>query len=288
MVVLHVVLFYHIFMDLHFKLALPKNPMSSDITDQSFLGALNDPSSHFGEDALKSLPEYPAALEVFRRLLRGYVDQWIDTGVSQDGSEDLTERGFYLHEWFVQRQLLPYADEKAGAVCTSSEVVLEVYRQNPQTVLAEDGLHIIFPTCVPKMENAPLNVLAEREAQRFFVWFLASRLRVKLGRCRRCQLYEIKTRKFYKRGTYCRRCKAKTSAGEVTQKKRRDLQRRRKEALAAVLKSRVGIDLNDLTMRKMLAEEVNWQLNGEPKISSKWVKRNLPDDRRQRPPSVKN
>jgi hypothetical protein len=126
------------------------------------------------------------------------------------------------------------------------------------------------------MADAPLNGLAEREAKRFFVWFLASDLRVKLGKCRACQLYEIKARKFYKRGTYCRRCKAKTSAGEITQKKREDLQKKRKEALNTVLKSlKQKIDRNDLLMRKRLADKVNRQLRGEKGISSKWVKRNL-------------
>ena len=126
------------------------------------------------------------------------------------------------------------------------------------------------------MEDSPLEGLAERQAKRFFVWFLASGLRVKLGRCRKCFRYEIKARKFYTRGTYCRRCKATTSAGEITQKKRQDLQRKRKETLAAILKSwKIRIDRNDLAMRKLVADEINLRLKGERQISSKWVKRNL-------------
>jgi hypothetical protein len=106
--------------------------------------------------------------------------------------------------------------------------------------------------------------------------FLASHLRVKLGKCRACDNYEIKTRTFYKAGTYCRRCKAKTSAGKITREKRQNLQRKRKETLDAVLKSwKRKIDPNDLAMRKRLAGEVNRQLKGENEITSKWVKRNL-------------
>ena len=128
------------------------------------------------------------------------------------------------------------------------------------------------------MADAPLNGLAEREAKRFFVWFLASDLRLKLGKCRKCLRYEIKTRRFYKGGTYCRRCKASTSAGEITRKKRQDLQRKREEALTAVKSWKARIDRNDLPTRKRLAEEVNRRLKGEKGITSKWVKRNLPDE----------
>src|SRR5271169_653890 len=186
-------------MDLRFRLALPKRTMSSDITGQLFLHALNDPSPHFGMDALNSLPGYAAEQKRFQQLLRSYVDQWIDTGVSQDGRQDLTERGVFRTEWFARGQLLPSAVDKSKALENVLTVALEVFRQNPQTFLSAEGLEITFPAFQPKMEHAPLNDLAERVAKRFFVWFLASDLRVKLGKCRACRLYEIKTRKLYKR-----------------------------------------------------------------------------------------
>jgi hypothetical protein len=263
-------------MDLRFRLALPKHLMSSDITDHLFLRAINNPSPHFGMDELSSLPGYDVEQERFQRLLRSYVDQWIDTGVFEDGTEDLTERGRLNDRWFKQGQLLPYALPKSTALVDAYTIVLEVFRQTAQTLLSEDGLQVVFPTYEAKLADAPLDSLAEREAKHFYVWFLASDLRVKLGKCRACDRYEIKTRKFYKRGTYCRRCKAKTSAGEITLKKRQDLQEKRKEALGAVLECwKVRIDLIDLAMRKRLAEEVNRRLKGEGRISSKWVKRNL-------------
>ena len=263
-------------MDLRFRLALPKRLMSSDITQELFLRVLNNQSPHFGMDELRSLPGYDAEEKQFQRLLRSYVNQWIDTGVFEDGTEALNERGRLHNRWFKQGQLLPDAVEKSKALAAAYTVVLEVFRQNTQTVLSEDGLEIIFPTYEPKMERAPLDGLAEREAKRFFVWFLASELRVKLGRCRACNTFEIKTRKFYKAGTYCRRCKAKTSAGKITREKRQNLQRKRKETLDAVRKSwRGGIDPNDLAMRKRLADEVNRRLRDEEEITSKWVKRNL-------------
>jgi hypothetical protein len=152
-------------------------------------------------------------------------------------------------------------------------VVVEMAAMGPR---ATSSLVTSFPfLCLGTMRTV-LGVLAEREAKRFFVWFLASDLRVKLGKCRACSLYEIKTRKFYKAGTYCRRCKAKTSAGEITQKKRQELKRHRKETLTSVLKSwSEKLDPNDVAMRKRLAEEVNRRLRGQHKITSKWVKRNL-------------
>jgi hypothetical protein len=51
------------------------------------------------------------------------------------------------------------------------------------------------------------------DAHQLVRMFLSSVTRVKLGKCRKCFRYEIKARKPYKQGTYCRRCKAKTSAG---------------------------------------------------------------------------
>ncbi len=263
-------------MDLRFRLAIPKRPIPSDITTALFFRALNSPSPHFGMHELRSQPGYAAEQKQFQLLLRGYVDHWIETGVYPDGREDLTERGLFREEWFEQRRLLPSAFGKLRALDTALTLVLEVFRQKLTASVSEHGVEITFLTYEPEMADAPLNGLAEREAKRFFVWFLASDLRVKLGRCRACDRYEIKTRKFYKAGTYCRRCKAKTSAAKITQRKRQDLQRRRKDTLAAVLQSwGRRIDLNDLAMRKHLADEVNRRLKGQGRITSKWVKRNL-------------
>lgn len=251
--------------------------MSSDITHVLFLSAMNSPSPYFGMAELSSQPGYDAAQKQFQMLLRSYVDQWIETGIYLDGRENLTKRGVPRRGWFKQGQLLAKAQKQYTALVMVGTLVLEVFGDAVrQTSVSPDGLEITFSTYEPKMEDAPLGVLAEREAKRFFVWFLASDLRVKLGKCRACSLYEIKTRKSYKAGTYCRRCKAKTSAGEITQKKRQELKRHRKETLTAVLKSwPERLDPNDLAMRKRVADEVNRRLRGQHKITSKWVKRNL-------------
>jgi hypothetical protein len=263
-------------MDLRFRLVLPKRPMPSDITEELFLRGLNSPNPHFGADEFRSLPGYDVEREQFQPLLRSYVDQWIETGFYRDGREDLSERGVPKSEWYERGRLLPYAQDKIRVLETAPTLVLEAFRQKPQSSVSPEGIEITFPTYDPNMERAPLHGLAEREAKRFFVWFLASELRVKLGKCRACNRYEIKARKLYKNGTYCRRCKAKTSAGEITQKKRQDLQKKQMEALATILKSRSErIDLNDLAVRKRLAVEVNRRLKGEKRITSKWVKRNL-------------
>jgi hypothetical protein len=265
-------------MDLRFRLVLPKRPMGSDITDQRFLRALNDQRPRFGTDELSSLPGYDVEQKRFQLLLRGYVDKWIDTGVSQDGREDLTERGISPAEWFEKGRLQPYSFKKEMGLMDVLTVVLEVFQQKPSATFVSpaEGLEIIFPTYEPKFSGTPLNGLAEREAKRFFVWFLASDLRVKLGKCRACGLYEIKTWKFYKNGTYCRPCKAKNGAGETTRQKRHELQKKRREALDVVLKSlKQKINRDDLLMRKRVADGVNRRLKGEKGISSKWVKRNL-------------
>jgi hypothetical protein len=265
-------------MDLRFRLVLPKHPIGSDITDQRFLRALNHQSPRFGMDELSALPAYKVEQKQFQRLLRVYVDKWIDTGVTQDGREFLTERGISRAELFEQGRLLPCAFEKEMGLMDVLTVVLEVFQQKPSATFVSpaEGLEITFPTYEPKFSDAPLNGLAEREAKRFFVWFLASDLRVKVGKCLACGLYEIKTRKSYKRGTYCRRCKARTSALEITRKKRQDIQSKREEALNAVLKSWKGtIDWNDLRTRKRLTDDVNRRLKNEGKMTSKWIKRNL-------------
>jgi hypothetical protein len=251
--------------------------MPSDITEELFLRALDSPSPYFGMDELSSLRGYKAEQKQFQRLLRSFVDQWVETGVYLDGREGLAERGVPRHEWFKRGQLLPDAQGKSMALVTVDTLVLEVFHQTrPQVSRSPDGIEITFPTYEPKREAAPLEGLAEREAKRFFVWFLASDLRVKLGKCRACSRYEIKTRKFYKAGTYCRPCKAKASAGKITQKKRQDLQRQRKETLAAVLKSwGVRMDAISPAMRKRLAGEVNRRVKGEKGITMKWVTRNL-------------
>jgi hypothetical protein len=250
--------------------------MPSDVTDQLFLSVLNNPRPHFAMEVFGWPSSHDVEWKQFQRLLRSYVDEWIDTGVSEDGTEDLTERGLLRKEWFERGQVLTYANNKLNALDMAQMVVLEVFRQNTQTILGEDGVEIVFPAHEPKLEHAPLSDLVEREAKRFFVWFLASELRSKLGKCRVCNHYEIKTRKFYKRGTHCRGCMATKSAGQITQKKRQDLHRKRIETLATVLKSHSErINLKDLATRKQLAHEVNLRLRSERGISSKWVKRNL-------------
>ena len=272
-------------MDLRFRLVLPKHPMGSDITDQRFLRALNDQLPRFGTDQLSSLPGYDAEQKRFQLLLRGYVDKWIHTGVTHDDREFLTERGISPPERFEQGRLLPCNFEKEMGLADVLTVALELFQQKPsEAFVSEDGLQIVFPEYEPKMADARLSSLAEREAKRFFVWFLASDLRVKLGKCRACGLYKIKTRKFYKSGTYCRPCKARTSAGEITRKKRQDIQRKREEALNAVLKSWKGtIDWNDLMTRKRLADDMNRRLKNDEKITSKWIKRD-PSKHRQHQP----
>jgi hypothetical protein len=263
-------------MDLRFRLVIPKRPLPSDITEQGFLCALNDESPHRAIEKLSLISGHEAEEKEFQRVLKGYVDQWIHTGISEDEREDLTERGLYREKLFESGQIRPYARKQAAALMDIQTVILEVLRQAPQTAQSAEGLEVIFATNEPKFEQAPLTELAEREAKRFFVWFLASELRTKLGKCRVCGRYEIKTRKFYKRGTHCRGCMAKKSAGQITQKKRQDLLRKRKEALAAVLKSKSGIvDLKNLATRKRLADQVNRRLKSRKGITSKWVKRNL-------------
>jgi hypothetical protein len=273
-------------MDLRFRLVLPNRPMGSDITEQQFLRALNDHSPRFGTDQLSSLPGYDVERKRFRLLLGGYVDKWIDTGVTQDGREFLRERGISRAEWFEKGRLLPYAFKKKMGLVDVLTVVLGVFQQKPSATFVSpaEGLEITFSAYEPKFSGTSLNGLAEREAKRFFVWFLASDLRMKLGKCRACEIYKIKTRPFYKSGTYCRRCKARTSALEITRKKRQDIQRKREEALNAVLKSWKGtIDWNDLRTRKRLTDDMNRRLKNEEKITSKWIKRD-PSKHRQHQP----
>lgn len=177
-----------------------------------------------------------------------------------------------VQEWETSADAL----KKRDALDTVYSVVLEVLGHKPQMVLSDEGLQIVFPTSEPKIGEMQLDELAEREAKRFFVWFLASDLRVKLGKCRVCQLYSKKSRTFYKNGTHCRRCKSNTSATAIMKKKREDLQRRREEALAAVLMSDNRlIDRNNVKARKSLADKVNRRVQ-DGKVTSNWVKRHLP------------
>ena len=131
-------------MDLRFRLVVPKRPTFADITDRLFLRALNHPSPHFGMDELSALPGYDAEQKRFQRLLREYVEQWIDTGVFEDGTEDLAERGRLHNRWYRQGRLLPYAFEKSRALEAALSVVLEVFLEKPAASVSEDGLQIVF------------------------------------------------------------------------------------------------------------------------------------------------
>jgi hypothetical protein len=263
-------------MDLRFRLVIPRKPLPSDITEQDFLCALNDESPRGAIEKLSLISGHELEEKEFQRVLKGYVDQWIETGVSEDGREDLTERGFYREALRERGQIRPYALKQAASLLDVQSVVLEVFHQKPQAAQSEEGLEVIFATNEPKFEHAPLMQLAEREAKRFFVWFLASELRAKLGKCRICGRYEKKGRKFYKRGTHCRSCLARKSAREITQKNRRALHEKRTTILAAVLKSWKGrLDPKDVHSRKRLADQVNRRLKGAAPITSKWLKRNI-------------
>jgi hypothetical protein len=178
----------------------------------------------------------------------------------------------------MRGRLLPRSIEKIKALDAGLTRVQNVLRGQFQIFLPseEEGLQIVYSTFGPTEQTDPLSGRAEREADRFFAWFLVSRLHSRLGKCRRCGRYKVNTQTFYKRGTYCRSCRMRVGAAELTKKKREDRQAKRVLFVRKVLAARSGpFDVASLAQREQLAETANRKLAEEERISSKWIKRNL-------------
>lgn len=142
---------------------------------------------------LHHLPHVPVLMNA---QLRMYVDEWLDTGVRDDGVEDPRTRDLTK---------APNACYAVRAFAGKQRLWLEP---------ASDGLYLRFPSEREGRGIAALGDSAMDQANRLFSLFFLCDWRLRLAKCRRCgDYFELNHwNREYKRGTACGRCARVRSA----------------------------------------------------------------------------
>jgi hypothetical protein len=204
-------MFYHISVDLNARLR-------NFVEPEHVLAALNVPPLSANQ-AVDFKEEYAAAdcrlpraklrpliAGLLSAKLRRYVDPWLDTGISKDGTEEPSRRTL---------RDMPYM-----------AVQLYMEKYPPYVGLYERGLEVRLGETLG-LPNAPEQLLEsiELNAQRLFTGLIASDWNGRFGKCRHpaCGRYFVRTklRRTYKRGLFCcREHQALASATVCTKKSR--------------------------------------------------------------------
>lgn len=136
-------------------------------------------------------------LPTTQEILRGWVDEWLDSGRDKDGQEDPRERSFdkardsaqAAHEYskLGKLHLIPYKDR----------LVLSPDEYDPKR----------------RIVRSLIGIPPENYAKEKLTLFLLSELRNKLAKCHKCGQYFVLRHwnRLYKRGTLCDSCKRSRS-----------------------------------------------------------------------------
>jgi hypothetical protein len=210
------------------------------------------------------------------QFLRGWVNEWISSAVSVDGTEKPSERKF----------------EKDGNL---GKVVLDYSKQNRiELIAAESGLHLFFAPYPQKPGVAALaGIPSMTLAQESFVFFLLSELRFRLAKCRKegCDRYFVLKHwtRTYKRGTFCPSCQRARSLESASRSKSGDRARAEEkltELAARRFAKRIRANRNwsqDKALKDSLVKFLNGRIerddllravyfgSGRRGITSKWL-----------------
>lgn len=148
---------------------------------------------------------YEHAGDLLRQMLRGYMNEWLDSGFKAD-VETPSSRSLPIDG-------------------TAYRVVRKFLRENPPTLNmpTNGGVFGIFTmSSYPTSGIDDICATATREAARLFTEFMDSELRWSLALCRKCDRYYIrkKVNSIYKRGAFCRDHQSTDGAQRRTKEKR--------------------------------------------------------------------
>jgi hypothetical protein len=200
----------------------------------------------------------------FLKTLRALVDQWIDSGINEDGIETPSSR-------YVR-----------GLPKGYSESLFDILhrwlgRNMPKTVLMNEGKIGILDQRPNLYGELELDAYAHESAIFYLKELLECPAPHRLGKCRnpKCRTYFIRKRARngeIKRGTYCGKCQL-IGASERTRLSR---QRRKNQQLDAAAKVwRQWKKSNSYPNRsEWVAKQVNKQVRSGTPIQAKWVTQN--------------
>ncbi|UWZ85272.1 hypothetical protein [Occallatibacter riparius] len=224
------------------------------------------------EDVTAELADYIAltnleAIAVQRPQLGSLVDEWIDSGFDEHGTEHPYER-------FLPDGLM--LDDRSVGVSTSLAIrSIERYQQvHPPRlhVRPRGGIDISF--AAEGFEVKSGDQVPAQAAIRLFIEFFRSEWIFRLMRCAHCRTYQIirSPRREYVRGWHCSACR-KTAAAATSVKKSRELmQMRRLNAAARAICSGLPARAEKALW---IAGRANHALALHERIKRNWVTRNL-------------
>jgi hypothetical protein len=203
-----------------------------------------------GDDFINLLQSTDAEAGV---LLRGYVDEWLQSGFDGETEEPLNrslgkapnaERAFHRY----------------------------ISEHPPKPVMTGTGYYLHFGIShLYSADRAPENYAAFAFASLMDpdnIW------RDRLFKCRRCGAYgllEKRPRRLYKRGIKCKRCRHKATADTSTAKSRRERREKRLDETAAAW--RAWKPTCRLPRKEWVAVTANRRLAVHDRITKKWVSR---------------
>jgi predicted nucleic acid-binding Zn-ribbon protein len=197
----------------------------------------------------------------FLATLRSLVNQWIASGINEDGTE--TPSGRYVR----------------GLPKGYSESLFDVLRgwlgrNMPRPALTSDGRIKILAQS-PSPDGLEAEAYAREGAIYHFKELLESPAPHRLGRCKNCGAYFARKRErkgYIKRGTYCGNCKLSGSA-ERTKASRQSRKNQRLDA-AAKAWPQWRRSHKHPNQAEWVAQQVNKQVHSGP-VQRKWVSQNI-------------
>ena len=198
--------------------------------------------------------EYERAGESLRQMLRGYMNEWLDSGFKADvetpNSRSLPADG------------------------TAYRVVRKFLSENPPilNMPPNGGVFWIFTMSeYPTSGRDDIYATATREAARLFTEFMDSELRWNLAWCRRCDRYYIRKKVLlvYKRGAFCRDHQSADGAQRRTKVKREAARDFLHQITAKQFGRRIVKDSTwhkDKTLKKEIADFLKKRINSVQEI----------------------
>ncbi len=220
-------------------------------------GRLSHPivAQSYSPDALRRADA--AFLTTFRAL----IDQWIDSGINEDGVETPSSR-------YVRGLPRGYSESLFNILAGW------LGRNMPKPLLSSDGTIGIVDQ-PPNHYGLEAEAYAREQAIYHFKELLASPVPHRLGKCKNCRTYFARKRERkgdIKRGTYCGNCEL-IGAAERTRLSRK---RRKNQQLDAAAKAWLQWTKsnNHPSQSEWIAKQVNKQVRSGTQIQAKWVTQN--------------
>jgi len=199
----------------------------------------------------------------FLTTLRALVDQWIDSGINEDGTETPSSR-------YVRGLPRGYSESLFDILCGW------LGRNMPKPLLSSDGRIGIIDQ-PPNHYGLEAETYAREQAIYYFKELLESPVPHRLGKCKNpeCRTYFARKRERnggIKRGTYCGNCEL-IGAAERTRLSR---QRRKNQQLDAAAKAWAQWKKSNKhpSQSEWVAKQVNKQICTGTRIQAKWVTQN--------------